>query len=156
MLSKILKGKFIQALLLLGLGAGIFSFSRESGGEGFEIYLDSHLLLRQYGEEMNQLKSVALDPSSSKGQLSIKYWHCGRAARDRVISIKDDQNHLLKEWHFPNESETLSSMSCNVKDILGLKKGNVSSLKLYYTSSQLPAGRMLASLVVGSANSTSP
>jgi len=59
----------------------------------------------------------------------------------------------LKEWHFADASSADAAMTCKVKDIAGLKKGNGTiTLNLYYSSSELPKGRQLASLVVASPN----
>jgi hypothetical protein len=38
-------------------------------------------------------------------------------------------------------------MSCNVQEIISLKKGSNQVLKLYYSSSELPSGRQLATVV---------
>jgi hypothetical protein len=73
--------------------------------------------------------------------------------KNRSLTIKDGQNKILKEWHFADGSAGKAAMSCKVKDIIGLKKGNGSvTLNLYYSSTELPKGRQLASLVVASQN----
>ena len=66
----------------------------------------------------------------------IKYHHCGQVGKSRSITIKDGQNKILKEWHFADVSKTDAAMTCKVKDIPGLKKGNGTiTLNLYYSSS---------------------
>lgn len=142
------KTKALCFLSLVIVCAGFSSFTEIKGGEGFEIYLNKRLVLSQYGNEMKEAKSIELDPSSMNSQLSVKYYHCGRLAKDRVITIKDENNNLLKQWKFANETTSPSLMNCQVKEIFTLKKGDAKSLKLYYSSSELPAGRLLTSIVV--------
>ena len=141
----------VSSLLLLSFA--LFSFSSRKGGEGFEIYLNKKLVLQQYGSQLTNVKSIQLDPGSANDELTVKYHHCGQAGKNRSITIKDGQNKILKEWHFADVSTGDASMTCKVKDITGLKKGNGTiTLNLYYSSSELPKGRQLASLVVASPN----
>ena len=138
--------------LFASASALLFSFTKNRGGEGFEIYLNSKLVLQQFGNNMNALKTISLDKSQSGSQLTVKYFHCGRAGKNRTIAIKDANNKLLKEWHYPDVSTASvaaneQAMNCKVSDILGLQKNNASNLSLYYSSSELPKGRLLATLV---------
>ena len=129
------------------------SFSKPMGAEGFEIYLNSKLLLRQFGTQMNDLKSIQLDQGSVNDELTIKYYHCGQVGKDRSLTIKDQQGKILKEWHFADVSAGKAEMICKVKDIVGLKKSaGAITLSLYYSCNELPKGRQLVSLVVGSQN----
>jgi hypothetical protein len=45
-------------------------------------------------------------------------------------------------------------MSVQVKELLNLKKGTGNTLNLYYTSSELPKGRMLAAMTRGATQVT--
>jgi hypothetical protein len=131
----------------------LFSFTDRKGGEGFEIYLNNKLVLQQFGNQLNTVKSLQLDQRSSNDELSVKYHHCGRVGKSRSITIKDGQNKILKEWHFTDATNAAAAMTFKVKDIPGLKKGNGAiTLNLYYSSSELPKGRQLASIVVASQN----
>jgi hypothetical protein len=151
---KTLNKKFIaMASMLLSLCFTLFSFSEPKGGEGFEIYLNNKLVLQQYGSQLNAVKSLQLDARSSTEELTIKYHHCGRVGKSRNITIKDGQNNILKEWRFADVANADAAMACKVKEILSLKKGNgTNTLNLYYSSSELPKGRQLASIVVASQN----
>jgi hypothetical protein len=40
----------------------------------------------------------------------------------------------------------MGAMTVPVKDILSLKKGNDNTLKLYYSSNELPNGRLLVTI----------
>lgn len=56
--------------LLIALSSILFSFSVKTaetifsksnfGGEGFEVYLNDQLILQQYGEKMNAVKTIEL------------------------------------------------------------------------------------------------
>src|SRR4026208_1878559 len=148
----------ILFVLLLALSAVLFSFSVKTaerlfpsksdfGGEGFEVYLNNKLVIQQFGEKMNNVKSLELDQSASNGQLAIRYFHCGQPGKSRVITIKDEQNVVLKEWRFGDTKEASARLCCNVKDILSLPKIKAGKkVNLYYTSTELPKGRLLAIL----------
>ena len=137
--------------LLASASILLLSFSGNKGGEGFEIYLNSKLVLQQFGNNMNTIKSISLDKSLSGSQLSVKYFHCGRPGKNRTIAIKDANNKILKEWHYPDVSAASVAinelaMNFKVSDILGLPKNNGGNLSLYYSSNELPKGRLLATL----------
>ena len=150
---KKISNKFLAVTILLAFCVTLFAFSSKWGGEVFEIYLNNKLVLQQYGTQMNSVKSLPLDLRSSNDQLSVKYYHCGRVGKNRDIAIKDGQNNVLKEWRFNDGEGTNAAMNCPVKDILSLGKNNSDTrFNLYYSSSELPKGRLLASFVVATEN----
>jgi len=125
----------------------LFSFSTApSGGEGFEIFLNNKVVLQQFGNEMKTVKTLNLDQAAPDDQLAIVYHHCGKTGKDRVLTIKDEKNTTLKKWNFKDEG---TRMTCKVKDLLGLQKGNGHVLRLYYASSELPDGRELVAINTG-------
>src|SRR5687767_7434972 len=93
-------GKF-RAIAVTAIVAALFSFST-SGGEGFEVYLDKKLLIQQFGEQMKQVKTIRLDQIAQAEQLVVRYHHCGQVGKNRVISIRDNRNKVVKEWKYPN------------------------------------------------------
>ena len=137
-----------RTMMLVAMAATLLSFTN-FGGEGFEIYLNNRVVIQQFGKPTNAVKSLRLNQYSANDQLTIKYHHCGRVGKNRTITIKDNQNNLLKEWRF---DDAVAPMLCNVKDILNLNKESESVFKLYYTSSELPNGRLLATIVVENNN----
>ena len=143
-----MKSMISKTLTAVAICAAIFSFSPKPGGEGFEIYLNNKAVIQQYGSDMNNLKSLQLSQSSSNDQLTIKYHHCGKIGRNRVVTIKDGQNKMLKEFRYADAATPVAAMSVNGKDILSLKKGSSNTLKLYYSSSELPGGRILATISI--------
>ena len=147
MLPIISKTKVVKRLAGLALCALLFSFSTEpAGGEGFEIFLNNKVVLQQFGNSMKTVKTLSLDHASPDDQLAIIYHHCGKFGKDRVLIIKDQKNNTLKKWNFKDEG---ARMTCKVKDLLGLQKGNSHLLKLYYSSSELPEGRELVVINTG-------
>ncbi|HEX7902953.1 MAG TPA: hypothetical protein VF487_03660 [Chitinophagaceae bacterium] len=151
MLPLIQKARTTIMLAVSVVACVLFSFTTKPGGEGFEIYLNNKLVMQRFNSQVNTVQTLQLDPSYANAQLSIKYFHCGKVGKNRSITIKDGQNKILKEWHFTDVSAVSSPMSCSVKDILTLKKTS-SVMNLYYASSELPAGRQLAAIVIGSTN----
>ncbi len=159
---------YIMLVLMAALSLSLFSFTAKinrtvfgndatAGGEGFEIYLDNKLVLQQFGKEMNTVKTVYLDQRTGNGELAIRYFHCGRAGKNRVVMIKDEQRNVLKEWRFDNVNDASTKMCCNVKEILALPKLKAGKkLNLYYASTEIPGGRLLAILAPEKENSVLP
>jgi hypothetical protein len=144
-----MKSIISKTLSLVAIPATLFSFSPNPGGEGFEISLNNKVVIQRYGSDINAVNSLPLNQTASDYQLTVKYHHCGKVGKNRVISIRDGQNNILKQFRYADAAKPVAPMDIPVKDILGLKKGSVNSLKLYYSSSELPNGRMLATIVVG-------
>lgn len=140
-----MKSLISKTMALVVISTTLFSFSPVAGGEGFEIYLNNKVVLQRFGNNINTVQSLQLSVASQSDQLSIKYHHCGKIGKDRVVTIKDSQNKVLKEFRYPDATTPVAAMKVPVKDIIDLKKGS-STLKLYYTSSELPAGRMLVTI----------
>lgn len=124
--------------------ASLLSFSPKPGGEGFEIYLNNKLLVQRFGQEMNTVQTISLTSLSAGDQLRVRYHHCGKAGKNRQITIRNSDNKILKEWKY-TDRDVASSMICPLNDIPSLKKTNT-TLKLYYSSSELPEGRQLAAI----------
>lgn len=93
------------------------------------------------------MQTIRLSESSPGDELTVRYHHGGRVGKNRVLTIRDENNQILKSIRFADVNYERGGMSCRVKDIISLKRGNHGVLKLYYSSSELPGGRLLASLV---------
>ena len=144
-----MKSIICKSMMLVAVAAALLSFSANFGGEGFEISLNGKIVLQQYGKDLYNVKSLKLNTSSPNDKLTIRYWHCGKEGKNRIIAIKDVQDKLIKEWRFRDAGTANGDMSCNVQDILSLKKEGNNVFKLYYSSSELPGGRMLTSITTG-------
>lgn len=147
--------KLSVIVVVLTACAGLFSFSSRWGGEGFEIYLNNKLVIQQFGVQMANARSLQLDQRFANEQLTVKYYHCGQVGKNRHISIRDAQNKVLKDWSFADAKNT--RLNCPVNEILALQKGvNANSINLYYSSTELPKGRLLVTIVSSNANQTKP
>jgi hypothetical protein len=147
----------IRSLMLVAVCMVLFSFSGEVGRESFEVYLNDKIILQEYVSREADVKSINLDQRAANDVMKIHYNHCGRIGKGRTITIKDQQNKVLKEWSFSDATEgTASLMTFPVKEIVALQKASSGKLKLYYSSKQLlPEGQLLANVVLGKENSVS-
>lgn len=142
-----------KSIAVVAMAATLLSFSTKStlsspaGGEGFEIMLNGKVVLQSFGKALNSAKTLQLSEALPNDKLTIRYHHCGKAGKNRIVTIKDGQDNLVKTWRFKDAQTSIGDMSCNVRDIISLKKGSNRVFKLYYSSSELPAGRMLVSVV---------
>ena len=147
--------KPIVVIALLAFCATLFSFAPKFGGEGYQVFINNKMVLEHYGSQIDVVKTLTLDEYSANGQITVKYYHCGKVSKGRVITIKDDQKNILKQWKFTDVNESTPAMNCSVKEIIGLRKNiNSNSLNLYYASSELPNGRLLAILSVDNATAS--
>ncbi len=140
-----MKALFSKVIACMAVAAILYSFSPKPGGEGFEIYLGSTLLTQQFGNKISNTKNLQLPGNAASGELVIKYWHCGQVGKSRTITLKDANDHLLREFHYADVSATKPGMSLKVKEIINVKKGD-DVVRIYYSSKELPNGRMLAAI----------
>lgn len=139
-----MKSIISKTLTLVAIVGALLSFTPNFGGEGFEISLNGKVLLQQFGKHLDVVKTLQLNNAAPGDQISIRYHHCGKVGKNRIVAIKNEQNKIIKEWRFKDVQNPVSDMSCPVKDLLHLKNGGTQILKLYYSSSELPEGRQLA------------
>ncbi len=138
-----------KTMLLIAISATLLSVAATSGGEGFEISLNNKMMIQRFGGDINATNSLQLNQSLSGGQLTIKYHHCGRVGKNRIVTLKDSRDKIVKEWRYADVATPVAAMTCNVKDILSVKKAGNNVFKLYYSSSELPNGRLLTNVVLG-------
>lgn len=133
---------FFTAALLGVLGFSLSSFTTTWGGDSFTVHLNNKLILEQYLHRDKAVKTIDLQAANSNDELRISFSHCGVVGKSRVLAIKDQNNRILKQWNY---EDSKVSMTCKVKDIAGLEKGNT-TLQLFYSSSEMPKGYVLASI----------
>jgi hypothetical protein len=144
----------IKLLALLVICAGLFSFSSNMGGDHFEIFLNKKLVFREFVHMAKGVKSFELDQSNPDATLDVYYGHCGQTGKSRSIIIKDAQEHVLKQFNF---SDANKYMTCKVKDLTKLQKKNSSNkIHLYYSSKELPKGKLLAAISLTNGNTVTP
>ena len=144
-----MKSIISKAMMLVAVAAALLSFTSKFGGEGFEISLNGIVLLQQFGKDLNTVKILKLNNVSASDKLTIRYYHCGRIGKNRTLAIKDGQDKLIKEWRFKDAQTTIRDMSCSVNDFFLLAKNGNHTFNIYYSSSELPAGRMLTKVIFG-------
>lgn len=136
----------IKLPALATLFIGLFAFTGNLGGDVFKIYIGGKMVLEQFVAAKESTKSLYLSKSNLNETVDIYYSHCGHVGTNRHIAIKDGQGRVVKTWNFPDATGANLAMSCRVKDIVGQQGGN--TIALYYSSKELPEGKLLATVLV--------
>ena len=157
-MKKIISFSRVHALAGAALCTILFSFSSStgSGAHSVQVYLDSKLVIDQYLDfHKTNAPKLILDPAEKYNQVIVKYSECGRTVTGRKITLKDNNNKVLKDWRFEGEASGYKeSMSCLVKDIMALKPNGSNTLKLYYSSNDFPEGQQVAHVIIGDKTTT--
>ena len=120
-----------------------FSF----GGDSLEIYLNQKMVLQQFMHVDKSIKTIALDQSDYDKQLNVYYRHCGIAGKGRKISVQDESHKLVKSLQFADGADKNAGMSIKVRDLFPGKNIDGKKVQLYYSSKEMPEGKLLATLV---------
>jgi hypothetical protein len=140
------KSTAVKSLLVL-ICAALFSFTSKFGGDSFEVWLNGKRVLQEYVHASKGVQTLQLSNASGNDKLDIYYRHCGQTGTSRFVTIQDEKNRPLKVWKFADAAGQNVAMSFRVKDILSLKKNKSDKLNLVYSSTELPKGRLLATIV---------
>lgn len=143
--------KTVVAILLIAISATLSSFSPAPGGDKFELYINNKLVVEHFVSHRAITKTVTLFPGNYNNKIDVYYSHCGQTGKDRSIIVKDAQNKVIKKWDFADASGSNRAMSLKGKDLMDLQKKN-QTLQLYYSSKELPEGKLLASVVTATTN----
>ncbi len=136
----------IAKSLLILVCATLFSFSSKRGGDSFEIVLNGKRVLQQFVYASKGIQTIQLAQTSDNDKLDIYYSHCGQVGKNRYITIKNEKDQPIKVWKLADAVDKNGVMSFKLKDILSLRKNKTDKLNLFYSSSELPAGRTLATI----------
>lgn len=109
----------------------------------FAIFLNGKPVLQQFVYADKSTKTLSLGPLRDNDKIEVQYSHCGHPGKNRVITITDEKNNLLKKLEFGDGENNSSRMAFYRRDITA-KTG---MFKLFYTAKELPEGRMLATIV---------
>jgi hypothetical protein len=154
-MKKIIRFSWVYTLVGVALSSILFSFASSTGAHSVQVYLDSKLLIDRYIDSKVDAPKLILDPAEKYSQLIVKYNECGRTVTGRMITLKDENNKVLKDWHYEGASTGYKEpMSCLVKDIMALKSKESTTLKLYYSSKEFPEGQQIAYVVIGNKTTT--
>ncbi|HUQ96402.1 MAG TPA: hypothetical protein VM010_01970 [Chitinophagaceae bacterium] len=127
---------FLLPLLLIGFA----SFKSNRGGDIFIIYLNGKQVHRQFVHIDKSVKTLHLD-ATDDDVIDVSYSHCGAVGTNRVLTLRNGQNAVVKELRFPDVSGTDSKMRFSRKS---LGKNSAATLKLYYAATELPDGKLLS------------
>jgi len=150
-MKKIIQTSWARTLTGVALCALLFSFSGFlPGAHSFQVYFDGKLMADQYIDSRSLVPRLMLNPAEKYNQLIVKYNECGRTVSGRTLTIKDEQNVVLKEWRFDGATSGYKdAMTCSWKEVTALIKKGSNVLKLYYSSKEFPEGQQVAYLIVG-------
>jgi len=144
------KTALTSAMLAIVLGLVTMAFSPKLGLDGYEIYLNDKLIMKQYINQPLNLRTLQLEKAAPEDLLWIKYNHCtikSGSGSDRTIVLKDDKGHELKEWQFANNSTENKPMKVSVAELRQLEQTHADhQISLYYKAKELPGGELLAYL----------
>jgi hypothetical protein len=140
-----IKSSVAIRLIAVVLSATLFSFTNDFGGDTYEVHLNNKLLLRQMVWKQAGVADISLDPKTDIGELSVYYSHCGQTGKGRSISIRDDRHKILKEWNYADVTAPHSPMNFPVKELAAFNHSG-SKLHLFYSSAELPEGKLLVNI----------
>ncbi|HKB43943.1 MAG TPA: hypothetical protein VKC90_06130 [Chitinophagaceae bacterium] len=144
---KKIANKVAMTSLLVFTCATLFSFNRIAGGDSFQVYLNGKLVLDKALYKNKDIQNLEFAQASINDKIEICYNHCGRTGTSRSITAKDEKQKVLKTWHFPDASS--KNMSLKLQELRELQTNSKgSSIGLYYSAKELPAGQQLASVSV--------
>ncbi len=136
---------WVIASSMVFLCATLFSFAGKGGGDVLEIYLNGKQVFQQFVHAENSVKTLKLTAATNTDKVDVYYSHCGVTGKNRIITVKDEKNKLIKEFKFKDVNTNRSAMSFNLKDVNGAQK-NGTKLNLYYSSKEIPGGKLLAAI----------
>jgi hypothetical protein len=154
-MKKIIRFAWVNTLVGVAIAATLVSFAPIAGSHNFQVYLDNKLMIDQYVSSNMQVPVLSIDPADNYHELIVKYNECGRTVTGRTVSIRDEENHVLKQWHFEAAASGFKDpMVLPMKDILALKQTANKTLKLYYSSKEFSEGQQLAALAISAEGTT--
>jgi hypothetical protein len=146
---------WLSATLVICVCSVLFAFTTLPGAHSMKVYLDSKLMLDKYIDSRTDVAKLTLDPSEKHNNLVIQYSECGRTVTGRKLTLKDDDNKVLKDWKFEGSTKGFEdSMECSVKDIVALRAKGSNTLKLFYSSNEFPDGHQILSLTIAGSATT--
>lgn len=125
------------------------SFSLRLGGDSFTIHLNNKLLVQHHVASKDKTPSISLDARSANDQLAVYFNECGQIGRERKLTLKDNQDKVLKEWSYANVTGEHTPMTFTTKDVTTANKNKSSALRLYYSSREASKERLLVTITFG-------
>ncbi len=138
-----------RALILTLLSCFILAVSAMAGGDGYEVYLNKKLLIRQSLAEPLDLKTLVLNESNRSDKLVIKFIQCNapnKTGKNRAISVKNAEGKVVKEWKFKDATADFILMEIPVSEVLALQQSAAGTLSLCYSAEGMQKSQNLASI----------
>ena len=135
---------------LLAFSLGLFAFNTRFGGDSLEVWINNKMVFQQFMHVDKSVHNIVLQESNYNDNISFRYSHCGQLGKQRTIALKDANDKVLKQWTFTNGSG--QSMSFSAKEIMDRQKNSTAVIHVYYTSSEIPNGKLLVSMTRSSAS----
>lgn len=148
-MKKILQRSALVGIASVAIMLMLSSFSLKRGGDSYTISVNGKQVIQYYVYSKEKLPSLTLN-ANTKDELAVYYRECGKIGTSRKLSIRNDQNKILKEWKFVDSLGEHSAMTVSAKEISG--KG---SLGLFYTSDEVSTPRKLVSIELSNLSSAS-
>ena len=136
--------KFIAVCFASVFCLAVSSFSSNKGGDMFAIYLNGKQVLQQFVHADQSVKTLSLVSGNEKDKIEVLYSHCGRSGKARTITIRNEKNELVRKFSFGDGNDHLAPMGFYRKEINSTKNAK---MNLYYSSTELPEGKLLARIV---------
>ena len=155
MKSSISRVAFLRTFLLVVLTINFLAVSARRdtdlslGVDSYAIYLNDKLLVKQSLADPIDLKTLPLTEANRNDNLVIQYMQCNapsKIGKNRVISIRDEDGKIVKEWRFKDADQSGSSMIIPVKDVLALQKSASGTLSFFYSAEGMTKTQKLAAL----------
>lgn len=145
-----MKNSCLRALIAFPVIAFLYAlsgFTTRLGGEGFEMFRNSKLLLQQFGNNMKEIRTLTLEDITASDKITIKYYHCGTEGKNRHLIIRGSDNKEIRNFQFSNVSSDTPGMSFHPAEILnGKSKSQSEIIHVYYRSDEIPNGRLIVKL----------
>lgn len=132
----------IFAFLVLGLQA-------RAGGDVYEIYLNNKLVIRQALHAPLSLQNLELSTAKAGDKLSIRFLQCnapGKTGKSRMISIRDEQGKIVKQWKFKDASGAGNEMVIPVEELLAVQRQARQPLFVFYSAEGMVKDQKLVAL----------
>jgi hypothetical protein len=137
------KFHFLAKLSMLILGVICLQSFLHKGGDYYKVLLNDKLVAEQYLTKPVALKLLSLNATNNNDRLTVYYSHCGHPGKNRSVLLKNENGKILKEWKFSDSKS--QEMQLPISEVLKAS-ANLNILSVYYSSTEIPAGKMLINL----------
>lgn len=127
----------LRTVFLLALSLPMLSATARGGIDSYSIYLNDKLIVRQSLGDPLDLKTLPISDKNVSDKLVIRYMQCNAPAqigKNRVITLKNEEGKVIKEWRFKDLNGEAADMVIPVKEILAIQKTDNGALSFFYSA----------------------